>query len=457
MNNAARSFKKHFSSKNLKNIYLNRIKGKSAIGIDRVRPSVFEKNIASEIALIAKKVSVGNYKFTAYKEKLISKGALSFPRQISIPTVRDRITLRALCDSLIDLFPNAKLSIPQTVIESLKESLESGKYSEFVKIDLKNFYPSIPHLLIKNSLKNKIRKLEFRELIYSAISTPTVSEAKGSKDAIKNDHGVPQGLSISNVLAEIALQKVDTEINCLENIWYRRYVDDILILVPHGQAKEIANSIVKKLEKIGLSPHPIDKVNSKSKVGSLYEPFNFLGYKVSNQGITIKSDSILRFESSLAKIFTAYRHALAKAQSKKDKERAIAYCQWKINLRITGCIFDEKRMGWVAYFSQISNTAQLRSVNHTIRKLTNRFNLEKDIKPKSLIKTFYEWHRKDKNSHRYIPNFDALSIEQKREIVSLWIGKEEAEKLSDSTVANKFKYKISSLVKELEQDISNVS
>ncbi|MFP1882837.1 reverse transcriptase domain-containing protein [Lonsdalea quercina] len=457
MSNAARSFKRCFTSKHLKKIYFDKIKESGAIGIDRVRPSSFEKNSKDEIVMMVRKVASGIYKFTAYKEKLISKGAHSCPRQISIPTVRDRIILRALCDALVDVFPKAKLSLPQVVIESLKMSISSGHYAEYVKIDLKNFYPSIPHTLIESSIKNKIRKIEFRNLIYSAISTPTVSETNGSKYSIKNTSGVPQGLSISNILAEIALQRVDAEIGLVQDIWYKRYVDDILILTPSGRATEMASNIIKKLENIGLSPHPIDSAESKSKVGLLNEPFNFLGYEVSDKGVGIKRDSILRFESSLAKIFTAYRHALVKAKSKKDKERAIAYCQWKLNLRITGCIFDGKRMGWVAYFSQASNTVQFRNVNHTIRKLTKRFGLEDDIKPKSLIKTYYEWHRGDKYSHRYIPNFDASVIEQQREIVSLWIGVEETSKLSNAKVTKIFKYKISSSVKELEQDISGFS
>ncbi|EDI0007546.1 reverse transcriptase domain-containing protein [Klebsiella sp. CVUAS 11332] len=457
MNNAARSFKRCFSAKHLKEIYFDKIKGSGAIGIDRVRPSSFEKNCTDEIALIVRKINDGNYKFTAYKEKLISKGAYSYPRQISIPTVRDRITLRALCDALIDVFPNSKLSLPQVVIESLKESISSGKHSEYAKIDLKNFYPSIPHKLIEHSIKNKIRKPVFRELIYSAITTPTVSEEKGSKGVAKNSIGVPQGLSISNVLAEIALQKVDTEISLVTDIWYKRYVDDILILTPSGRATEMANIIIGKLKSIGLSPHPVGDVESKSKVGSLSESFNFLGYEVNDKGIGIKKDSILRFESSLAKIFTAYRHALTRVKNKKDKQRAIAYCQWKLNLRITGCIFNGKRMGWVAYFSQVSSTVQFRTVNHTIRKLTKRFGLEADIKPKSLIKTYYEWHRGNKGTHRYIPNFDALDIKQQRDIVSLWFGKEEISKLNDTAVNRIFKYKISSSVKELEQDISGFS
>ncbi|ATF54675.1 reverse transcriptase [Morganella morganii] len=457
MSSAVRSFKRCFTVKNLKKIYFEKIKESGAIGIDRVRPNGFEKNHATELSLIAKKVTNGSYNFTAYKEKLISKGAYSLPRQISIPTVRDRITLRALCESLSEIFPNAKLSLPQIVIESLKDAINSRQYTEFAKIDLKNFYPSIPHELIKSSIRNKIRKVEFRTLISNAISTPTVCESTGSKGSVKNGIGVPQGLSISNILAEIALQKIDEKINLIPNIWYKRYVDDILILTKPGKSAEVADAIIGKLEHIGLSPHPIGGIDSKSKVGILSEAFNFLGYEVSEKGIAIKKDSILRFESSLAKIFTAYRHALAKAKSNKDKQRAIAYCQWKLNLRITGCVFDGKRMGWVAYFSQISSTTQLRAVNHTIIKLIKRFEVKDIIKPKSLIKTFYEWHRGDKSSHKYIPNFDDLSVVQQRAIVSLWVGTDEASKLSNAAVVRIFNYKISSSVRELEQDIAGFS
>jgi hypothetical protein len=107
-------------------------------------------------------------------------------------------------------------------------------------------------------------------------------------------------------------------------------------------------------------------------VGLIGTPFSFLGYQIIGEELLIKRDSILRFESSLAKIFTAYRHAL-QAKNKRDKEKSIAYCKWKLNLRITGCIFDGKRLGWVSYYSQISSTAQLRAVNHTVTKFIKRF------------------------------------------------------------------------------------
>nr|WP_279079820.1 reverse transcriptase domain-containing protein [Hafnia alvei] len=454
---ASRIFKKYFSERHLLKIYNERIKESGAIGIDRVRPSKLESTIKNEIKFISEKVNFGHYKFTAYKEKLISKGANSNPRQISIPTARDRITLRALCECLTEIYPDSRLRLPHKVIDSLKTALNSGLYTSYAKIDLRTFYPSIEHKLIAGMIKNKVRKVEIRKLIMSSLAVPTVSEFKGSKGTSTNHRGVPQGLAISNILAEISLSIFDKEINDTPDIWFMRYVDDILILTPHGQAEAMASHVIQKLQLLNLNPHPLNELNSKSKIGNLDEPFDFLGYHIRQGKLLIKHESILKFESSLAKIFTAYRHALQQAKNKRDKERAVAYCQWKLNLRITGCVFEGKRLGWVSYFSQISTTAQLRSVNHTVNNLIRRFSLSSDIKQKSLIKTFYELRRGTADTFKYIPNFDNLDISQKRELVSMWIGKSKAKSLNDNEIERKFKFKISKSAKELEEDISGIS
>ncbi|HHU4786363.1 TPA: reverse transcriptase, partial [Escherichia coli] len=68
---ASRIFKKSFSKKNLLKVYTEKIKESGAIGIDRIRPSKLDLTINNEITFIFEKVNSGNYKFTAYKEKLI--------------------------------------------------------------------------------------------------------------------------------------------------------------------------------------------------------------------------------------------------------------------------------------------------------------------------------------------------------------------------------------------------
>ncbi len=273
---AARSFKKYFARKQLLGIYTDKIKKSGAIGLDRTRPSKLDSRLTDELELIVQKVKQGKYRFTAYKEKLILKGATSLPRQISIPTARDRIVLRALCECLAEVYPTAKLSLPQVVIEDLKTALASGAYVEYAKIDLKSFYPSIPHTLIDAAIRKKIRKPELKHLITSAITTPTVSESRGRKDTPNLTIGVPQGLAISNLLAEIALQEIDLAFSGRPGIWYKRYVDDILLLTPAGHSETVAKELITELQRMELHPHDFGP-DSKSKYAPPDRPVQFLG------------------------------------------------------------------------------------------------------------------------------------------------------------------------------------
>jgi RNA-directed DNA polymerase len=455
MISAAKVFDEKFRKKHLVEVFTSRISESGVIGIDRVRASSFSERLDDEVDLILKRVQSGGYRFTAYKEKLISKGAGSHPRQISIPTVRDRLVLRSLCDCLGEIFPDRKLRLPHTVIESLASALSSGKYKEFAKIDLQGFYPSIPHKLIGTSIWRRARKPQLRGLIEKAIRTPTVPEARGQKGAPPSTRGVPQGLAISNLLAEIAMEKFDDEFRNISGIWYSRYVDDILVLTAEGRAEDVACQMIHRLKKMGLTAHPPGP-GSKTRIAPLTESFSFLGYEISGSEVRVKRDSVLRFESSVARILTAYIHKVKEAKTKVDRERALAYCKWKLNLRISGCVFRGKRLGWVAYFSQITTTAQLRGLNYTVAKLISRFKLDGEIKPKSLIKTFYELKRKAGGDSGYIPNFDSLTPSQKRERLAMWLG-DRVVGMTDEKVDRILAVKISKAVKDLEADIAQTS
>ena len=61
-----------------------------------------------------------------------------------------------------------------------------------------------------------------------------------------------------------------------------------------------------------------------------------------------------------------------------------------------------------------------------------------------------------KANNGYIPNLDALTINQKREKLTMWLGND-ALKLSDAEVERRFEIKASKAVRELEEDIAQTS
>ncbi|EPM7908711.1 RNA-dependent DNA polymerase, partial [Vibrio alginolyticus] len=103
-----------FTSDNLRDIYLTHFALSKVTGVDCIQPKHFAKVQNQELHTIVTKVYFGNYNFTRYKEKLISKGANKHPRQIAIPTLRDRITLKALNNYLQKNFgQKLNVQVPQ--------------------------------------------------------------------------------------------------------------------------------------------------------------------------------------------------------------------------------------------------------------------------------------------------------------------------------------------------------
>lgn len=452
---ASAIFRKTFTKKYLTSIFVDHIRTSGAVGIDRVSPINFERNLPKEVSAINKKVRSGEYRYTRYKQKLISKGADKKPRVISIPTVRDRLVLRCVCDFLSATFHSISLEIPQLKISRLKSALASGDYSEYIKIDLENFYPSIDHERLGNVLRKKVRKVEAFQLVERAIATETVAEGPRDNSRGKSTKGVPQGLSISNILAEIYIAEFDAYMEKQKDVFYLRYVDDILILCKEGSSDLIAEKAIKYLKGMKLEPHEISETGKSSK-GKLGGEFDFLGYRVVGSKLSIRLPSIQRFESSLAKILTTYRYRLKHAKNDAEKERAKVICQWRLNLRITGCIFNGKRLSWVFYFSQINDTTPLRKVDSTISIFRKRFDL-KDARFKSTLKAFYESARTDKTSHKYIVNFDSMNVQEKKEVLEKYLGHSLLAGVSNEDVERYFSMRIRAVVKELEEDLFGVS
>lgn len=455
-----------FSSEKLLETYYSHIAQTSAIGIDRLGKKQFEHQLEQQINVLAQKADTGTYHFSQYREKLISKGAKKLPRVISIPTFRDRVALRALCNALHTKFDSdLSLKIPQVVIHDIKEIIRTGEYTYFAKLDIQEFYPSVHHDLLLTRLQTKIEDDRLLKLVKAAIESPTVPFP--NKEATPNEIGVPQGLAVSNILAEIYLAPFDQNYTARNNIRYFRYVDDILVL-----SKEETSSLVEEMRKrlhdeLHLCAYPLEPGGTKTVCGSITDTFYFLGYEFRNQRCLAKAESVRRLEDSLADIFTTYKYKVSyiRAQSLDNDSRqaklklARNILLWRLNLRVTGCLFEGARKGWVFYFSQIDEVhlEQLWKLDRTVENLMQRFALPEDCQTKSFVRTFYETKRRNPTATSYIPNFDTTSTPQQRVILSSYFGLSHLDGWTDAEVQSEFAKRIRRVTKELELDIQDIS
>lgn len=387
-------YRERFTRANLRGIYETKIASSRAVGRDGIRHDAFEANLDDEINLILKKVEACVYKFTTYKPKLISKGAHKYPRPLSIPTVRDRLTLRALNDILSEVFSEARIMRPHVYIKTIREFFHQPCADmAFVRIDIKDFYPSINHDALIRKVRSKVRKPQLVHLIQLAISTPT--------SGVRSDGmGVPQGLSISNILSSIYLHKIDEKFG--KKCKYFRYVDDILVICKVDEAESVFHEIRLDIEALELSCHKLGS-KGKSEITPVSQGIEYLGFHITPSIISVRNSSFTRMIENLLVVFTAFKHAKAK---NKNENRLV----WRLNLKITGCIYNAKRYGWMFFFSQIDDLRQLARLDQFVTAELNKRGIG-HLRPnvKKFLRSYHEI-RLNLRETSYIPKFDEFDI-----------------------------------------------
>src|SRR5690606_32897304 len=115
------------------------------------------------------------------------------------------------------------------------------------------------------------------------------------------------------------------------------------------EMREVLDSTYK------LKAHPITTGGTKTVCGPITDTFNFLGYEFYKKTCRVKIESIKRLEDSLADIFTTYKYKLkqigAQLLDNNARESRLKVAHniliWRVNLRVTGCLFEGTRKGWV--------------------------------------------------------------------------------------------------------------
>lgn len=464
------NFKKIFTKKQLNELFNKEFSTSTTTGRDRINAETFKKEIDIHIQNIIKKVNNSTYKFSIYKEKLILKGANKNPRIISIPSLRDRMVLKSLFTILYESF-DIQQPLPQQIIKRLISSINNNTYHDFIKLDLNNFYGSIKHDLLMASISHKIRSKKILYLLNQALITETLPlDIKSTK---KNHRkiGIPQGLSISNLLAEIFLIDFDKWVEQqFPDSAYFRYVDDILLLCPRGKAIEYSDEIINKLsgKTYQLSVHPLEGNSTKSNLGELNDGFEFLGYRYINSKFSVRKASINKLENSIAKLCTALKYkkrALEEAYREDEAGFHNAYnfelqkFKWKLNLKITGCIYNNKRYGWIFYFSQLTDTKILYLLDGIVRNILIRFGLDAlQIAPKSFLKA-HEIIQRSTRPNKYIPNFDLVKedvVKIRNELLNLF-DEEFLINKTDNEIIYLFKKIINKHTSDIESDLGAIS
>jgi len=372
-------------------------------GVDRIKHETLFERTPSGWAfqdeklphLLSAQILGGEYVFKPFgEEKKIKEvdlhGNPKAYRTISVCCVQDAliqyISLKKLAEDLDDKFSDnsfayrPKRSVA-TASRRVVRLLESG-WTWVGESDIKSFFDEVNHQILRETLERKLptEPREFIDLLESFYTARRVKARRIKRfgglhrlpvgfpyDKISCDRtkGLPQGGALSGILANLILDDFDHFFDEEQpELRFVRYADDFLILAKcrekASQGLELARS---RLAPLKLALHP-----KKTFVSSAYSGFQFIGHHFrARRGeealITIRKKNLDRRYRMLEDIFET------------GLLRGRCPCQVRSTLfhKAVG-MYSRKSPGsepmirsWVAFFSGINDTSQLRELDAWIR------------------------------------------------------------------------------------------
>ena len=273
-----------------------------APGIDGQSTADFAKHLPEEIARLVRELKEKSYRPQPVRRVEIPKSD-GTPRQLGIPTVRDRVVQQALLDILQPIFdpdfhPSSYGYRPgkscHQAIAKASLFIRSYRRRWVVDMDLSKCFDSLDHALIIQSFRRRVTDGStlglLRLFLQSGIMTADGWQA--------SEQGSPQGGVISLLIANVYLDAFDRQ---MKERGHRivRYADDILILSGSKRGAENALAVARNI----LEGELRLKVNErKSRIVHSREGVPYLGVIIGSRYTRIQDEKVRQFKDKVKQI-----------------------------------------------------------------------------------------------------------------------------------------------------------
>ncbi|MDX2099058.1 MAG: RNA-directed DNA polymerase [Leptolyngbyaceae cyanobacterium bins.59] len=290
----------------------------------RFRPNVLDFNyhLEEELICLQRELQTNSYKPGAYRTFQIYEPK---PRLISAAPYRDRVVHHALCNVIVPLFErtfihdsyaNRKGFGTHRALKRFVQFARSTRYT--LQCDVRKYFPSIDHEILKTILRRKIKCPETLNLIDLIIDQsnpqePVIEYFPGDDllTPCQRRRGLPIGNLTSQFFANCYLNGFDHFVQeTLKVRRYLRYVDDFsLFSDDRGFLADARRAIETYLETLRLRIHPIKSQLFETRIGA-----NFVGFRVLPTGdtfpravhIRVRNDNLHRGRHRLKRLSQEY-------------------------------------------------------------------------------------------------------------------------------------------------------
>ena len=308
----------------------NRVKTgkKDSHGIDKVTIKEFGENIEKELDEIQTELKEKKYKCSPLRRIYLEKPEGGI-REIGIACIRDRV-LQTTCLILLEPFFEPNFSNysfayrprrdAHHALNLVRSRIKTG-FDWVVTADIKKCFDSIDHNVLLELIERKVSDVDILNLIKHWLYV----EVLEFNEFLPTILGVPQGESLSPLLANIYLDTLDKH---LENLGYCfvRYADDIII---QTKSKDEAEKALFILQNFLMEPLHLEIKPAKTNFASIDDGFEFLGFKINKNSISIRDKKIILVSEELEKQIKRLGN---KSSTLADKAQSLL----KINAMVRG-------------------------------------------------------------------------------------------------------------------------
>jgi retron-type reverse transcriptase len=274
----------------------------------------FNYNLESEILQLQTELKSQTYQPGAYKTFEIKEPK---PRLISAAPYRDRVVHHALCNIIAPIFENTFIFDSYAnrtgfgthrALRRFTQFYRSSRY--ILQCDIKKYFPSIDHGILKTLLRRKIKCADtlwlIDRLIDNSNSQEAVLEYFPGDELLTPSYrrrGLPIGNLTSQFFANVYLSGFDHFVKeQLQVKKYVRYVDDFALF---GEDRyllvESQLAIEEYLASLRLKLHPVKNQLLETKSGA-----NFLGFRVFPDRIRVRTENLRRARRRLGQMQVEY-------------------------------------------------------------------------------------------------------------------------------------------------------
>lgn len=266
---------------------------KKSKGVDGVTIAEFRDNLEKELELLADELASRTYQCRPLNRVYIPK-ADGGKRPIGVACVRDRV-VQATCLYLIEPIFEPGFSHFSYAFRprrnthhalNLAQSYIKSGAQWAVIADIKKCFDSLDHDVLMSLLAQKIGDQSLLDLIHHWLKVDVLDFV----DLLPTEVGVPQGESLSPLLANIYLDPVDKHFESL-GLRFVRYADDIVIFcVDEDGAKKALQTLADFLH----NPLHLELKPAKTNHAPVDSGIDFLGFTLFKDRTVIQKNKAIR-------------------------------------------------------------------------------------------------------------------------------------------------------------------